>query len=163
KEHRNMSKVTDSSTTENRKADHIRINLEKDVQFPRLTTGLENYHFVHQALPEINLVDVDTSVLLFEKKLASPIIISSMTGGTDIDKRINQHLAEAAQANHVAMGLGSQRAGIEKPKLAYTYQVRNLAPDILLFANIGAVQLNYKYGPEQCQRAIDMIEADALI
>ena len=61
------------------------------------------------------------------------------------------------------MGLGSQRAGIEKPELAYSYQVRNVAPDILLFANVGAVQLNYKYGPDQCQRAVDMIEADALI
>jgi isopentenyl-diphosphate delta-isomerase len=77
--------------------------------------------------------------------------------------RINQHLAEAAQVSGIAMGLGSQRAGIEKPELAYSYKVRNVAPDILLFANIGAVQLNYKYGPSQCQQAVDMIEADALI
>jgi len=158
-----MSKVTDTPTTETRKADHIHINLDQDVRFPRLTTGLEKYRFLHQALPEINLSDVDTSVSLFGKTLAAPIVISSMTGGIDIAYRINQNLAEAAQANHVAMGLGSQRAGIEKPELAYTYQVRNVAPDILLFANIGAVQLNYKYGPEQCQRAVDMIEADALI
>jgi isopentenyl-diphosphate Delta-isomerase len=158
-----MSKVTDTPTTETRKADHIRINLEKDVQFPRLTTGLERYRFLHQALPEFNLEDVDTSVALFGKMLAAPIVISSMTGGTDIAYKINQNLAEAAQMNGVAMGLGSQRAGIEKPELAYSYQVRNIAPDILLFANVGAVQLNYKYGPEQCQRAVDMIEADALI
>jgi isopentenyl-diphosphate delta-isomerase len=158
-----MPKVTDAPSTESRKADHIRINLEEKVQFPHLTTGLEHYRFMHQALPEINLADVDTQVTLFGKTLSAPIVISSMTGGTDIAHRINQHLAEAAQANGVAMGLGSQRAGIEKPELAYTYQVRNAAPDILLFANIGAVQLNYKYGPEQCQRAVDMIEADALI
>jgi isopentenyl-diphosphate Delta-isomerase len=158
-----MSKVTDTPTTETRKADHIRINLEKDVQFPRLTTGLERYRFLHQALPEFNLEDVDTSVALFGKTLAVPIVISSMTGGTDMAYKINQNLAEAAQMHGVAMGLGSQRAGIEKPELAYSYQVRNIAPDILLFANVGAVQLNYKYGPEQCQRAVDMIEADALI
>jgi isopentenyl-diphosphate Delta-isomerase len=158
-----MSKVTDTPTTETRKADHIRINLEKDVQFPRLTTGLERYRFLHQALPEFNLEDVDTSVALFGKTLAAPIVISSMTGGTDMAYKINQNLAEAAQMNGVAMGLGSQRAGIEKPELAYSYQVRNVAPNILLFANVGAVQLNYKYGPEQCQRAVDMIEADALI
>jgi isopentenyl-diphosphate Delta-isomerase len=158
-----MSKVTDTPTTETRKADHIRINLEKDVKFPRLTTGLEKYRFLHQALPEINLADVDTSVSLFGKTLSAPIVISSMTGGTDIAHRINQNLAQAAHLNGVAMGLGSQRAGIEKPELAATYQVRNVAPDILLFANIGAVQLNYKYGAEQCQRAVDMIEADALI
>jgi isopentenyl-diphosphate delta-isomerase len=158
-----MSKVTDTPTTETRKVDHIRINLEKDVQFPHLTTGLGNYRFLHQALPEIDLAEVDTSSTLFGKPLAKPIVISSMTGGTDLAYRINQNLAEAAQANGVAMGLGSQRAGIEKPELAYSYKVRNVAPDIILFANIGAVQLNYKYGAEQCQRAVDMIEADALI
>lgn len=158
-----MSKVTETPTTESRKADHIRINLEKDVQFPRLTTGLEHYRFVHQALPEMNLNEVDASVTLFGKTLSAPILISSMTGGTDMAYRINQNLAQAAQMYRVAMGLGSQRAAIEKPELAYTYQVRNVAPDILLFANVGAVQLNYRYGPEQCQRAVDMIEADALI
>jgi isopentenyl-diphosphate delta-isomerase len=150
-------------TTESRKADHIRINLEKDVQFPRQTTGLEDYRFMHQALPELDLSDVDSRVTLFGKTLSAPILISSMTGGTDIAYRINQNLAEAAQARGVAMGLGSQRAAIEKPELAYSYQVRNVAPDILLFANVGAVQLNYRYGPEQCQRAVDMVEADALI
>lgn len=158
-----MSKVTDTTVTEGRKADHIRINLEKDVQFPRLTTGLEKYSFIHQALPEINLSDVDTSANLFGKRLSAPIIISSMTGGTDVAFRINQHLAEAAQTNNIAMGLGSQRAGIERPELAYSYQVRSVAPDILLFANIGAVQLNYGYGHEQCQRAVDMVTANALI
>jgi isopentenyl-diphosphate Delta-isomerase len=158
-----MSKVTETPSIENRKADHIRINLEKDVQFPRLTTGLEQYQFMHQALPEINLSEVDSTVRLFGKTLKSPIVISSMTGGTDIAYRINQRLAEAAQAQGVAMGLGSQRAGVKNPELAYTYQVRNVAPDILLFANVGAVQLNYGFGVEECQRAVDMIEADALI
>lgn len=158
-----MSKVTDTPTTETRKADHIRINLEKDVQFPRLTTGLENYRFLHQALPELDLSEVDSSLELFGKTLSAPIVISSMTGGTDMAYRINQNLAEAAQARGVAMGLGSQRAAIENPDLAYSYQVRNVAPNILLFANVGAVQLNYKYGAAQCQQAVDMIEADALI
>lgn len=158
-----MSKVTDNPTTESRKADHIRINLEKDVQFKRLTTGLEQYYFMHQALPEINLAEVDASVTLLGKTLAAPLVISSMTGGTDIAYRINRHLAEAAQIHQIAMGLGSQRAGIEKPELAYSYQVRDVAPDILLFANVGAVQLNYGYGAAQCQRAVDMISADALI
>lgn len=158
-----MDKVTDQPSTESRKVDHIRINLEKDVQFPHLTTGLENYRFLHQALPEINLSDVDTRVALFGKTLSAPIVISSMTGGTEMAHRINQNLAQAAQTHGIAMGLGSQRAAVENPSLAYTYQVRNVAPDILLFANIGAVQLNYKYGPAQCQQAVDMIQADALI
>lgn len=148
---------------ENRKTEHIRINLERDVQFPRLTTGLEHYRFLHRALPEIDLADVDASISLFGKTLRAPVIISSMTGGTDLAYRINQNLAEAAQANGIGMGLGSQRAAIKDPKLTYSYQVRNVAPDILLLANVGAVQLNYGYGPDECQRAVDMIEADALI
>lgn len=158
-----MAKVTDTVSTETRKVDHIRINLEKDVQFPRLTTGLERFRFMHQALPEINLDDINTQISLFGKTLSAPIVISSMTGGTEMARSINENLAQAAQAHGLAMGVGSQRAAIENPALADTYRVRHLAPDILLFANIGAVQLNYHYGPEQCQRAVDMIQADALI
>ena len=93
-----------------RKADHIRINLEEDVQFPSLTTGLEAYHFVHQALPELNLDEVSTQVTLFGKQVRAPILVSSMTGGTSQAKLINRNLAQAAQARGLAMGLGSQRA-----------------------------------------------------
>lgn len=158
-----MTKVTQPPTTESRKADHIRINLEKDVSFPRLTTGLEKFRFLHQALPELNLADIDTALELFHRKLAVPILISSMTGGTDIAHRINRHLARAAQEHGLAMGLGSQRAAVEDPSLAYSYQVRDVAPDILLLANLGAVQLNYGYGVEHCLRAVEMVQADALI
>ena len=86
-----------------------------------------------------------------------------MTGGIEAAAAINHSLAEAAQAMGVAMGLGSQRAAIEDPSLEPTFQIRHLAPDILLFANLGAVQLNYGYGIDQCRRAVDMIEADAMI
>jgi isopentenyl-diphosphate delta-isomerase len=158
-----MTQVTETPTTESRKVDHIRINLEKDVQFPRLSTGLENYRFMHQALPEIDLQEIDMQVNLVGKTIRAPILISSMTGGTDMARRLNRHLAEAAQTHNIAMGVGSQRAAVENPHLEYTYQIRDLAPDILLFANIGAVQLNYGYGVDQCRRAVDMLEADALI
>lgn len=158
-----MSKTPVNPSIEDRKADHIRINLEQDVQFPRLTTGLERYRFMHQALPELNLSAIDSTIALFGKTLSAPILISSMTGGTDLALRINQRLAEAAQTHRIAMGLGSQRAGLRNPELAYTYRVREVAPDILLFGNLGAVQLNYGYGVTECQRAVDMIEADALI
>ncbi len=158
-----MTKVTETPTTESRKVDHIRINLEQNVQFPRLTTGLEKYRFLHQALPELNLNEIDTSIAIFGKTLSAPILISSMTGGTELAHRINLNLAEAAQKHQIAMGLGSQRAAIEDESLAYTFQIRKVAPDILLFANVGAVQLNYGYGIPQLQRAIDMVEADALI
>ncbi|HML21252.1 MAG TPA: type 2 isopentenyl-diphosphate Delta-isomerase [Aggregatilinea sp.] len=158
-----MSKVTDAALTERRKDDHIRINLEEQVQFPRLTTGLEQYRFLHQALPELDLAAVDTSLTLFGKRLNAPILISSMTGGTERAQNINRTLAAAAQRAGIAMGLGSMRAAIEDDSLAVTYQVREVAPDIMLFANLGAVQLNYGYGIEQCRRAVEMIEADALI
>ncbi len=145
-----------------RKSDHVRINLEQDVQ-SSLTTGLERYHFLHRALPEINLKDVDTSVDLFGRTLNAPILISSMTGGTREAFEINQVLATAAQQTRIAMGVGSQRIALEQPELAYTFQIRNLAPDALLFANLGAIQLNYNYGLDECQRAVNMLEADALV
>jgi isopentenyl-diphosphate delta-isomerase len=86
-----------------------------------------------------------------------------MTGGTEDAETINQNLALAAQIHGLGMGVGSQRAALEEPDLSHTYQVRDVAPDILLLANLGAVQLNYGYGVEHCQRAVEMIEADGLI
>lgn len=148
---------------EQRKSEHLRINLEKDVSFPRLTTGLERYRFIHNALPEITLAEVDLTTSFLGKKLALPVLISSMTGGTSEAQRINFHLAEGAQAAGIAMGLGSLRAAIEAPHLADTFRVRRLAPDILLLANLGAAQLNTGIGPYECQRVVDLVEADALI
>jgi isopentenyl-diphosphate delta-isomerase len=154
-----MAKVTPISI---RKSDHIRINLEEDVR-SGITTGLERYRFVHQALPELDLASIDCSLELFGRKLNAPFLISSMTGGTSEAQAINQTLAMATQETGIAMGLGSQRAAIEDPDLEKTFQVRDVAPSALLFANLGAVQLNYGYGIEQCQRAVEMIQADALI
>jgi len=154
-----MSKVTGTSA---RKSNHIRINLEEDVQSD-LTTGLERISFSHSALPELDLHQINLSTKFLKKQLNLPIMISSMTGGTESAAVINRTLAEAAQEMGVAMGLGSQRATIEDPSLESTYQVRQFAPDILLFANLGAVQLNYGYGIDECRRAVEMIEGDALI
>ena len=148
---------------ENRKADHIRICLEEDVSGQEVTTGFERYRFVHQALPEINLRDVDTSLELWGRKLGAPLLISSMTGGAPQAAEINRNLAIAAQHLGIAIGVGSQRAALRNPELANTYRVRPYAPDVPLFANVGAVQLNYDYGVDECRRAVDMIEADALI
>src|SRR5262245_39433325 len=145
-----------------RKADHIKINLEQDVR-SALTTRLENYHFTHEALPELDLNRIDTTLKLFDKQLAAPILISSMTGGTEEAEAINLRLAQAAQEMKIAMGVGSQRAAIEHPEQEKTFQVRRVASDILLFANLGAVQFNYGYGIDQCRKAVDMIQADALI
>jgi isopentenyl-diphosphate delta-isomerase len=154
-----MKKVTPSAA---RKADHIRINLEKDVQ-SGVSNGLEKYRFPHQALPEINLADVVTRTSFLGRRLGAPLLISSMTGGTPQAGKLNHALAEAAQAAGVAMGLGSLRPGLETPALIPTYRVRDVAPDILLFSNLGAIQLNCGYGIDDCRRAVEAVEADALI
>ncbi len=146
----------------NRKDDHIKINLEQDV-LSSLTTGLESYHLTHQALPEMSLADINLEQKLFGKTQRVPILVSSMTGGTDKAARLNCILATAAQEVGLAMGVGSQRAALEDPTAANTFRVRTYAPDILLFANLGAVQLNYGYGLDECQRTVAMIDADALI
>lgn len=150
------------SDIEGRKREHIDAVLNEDVSSKGLTTGFEDYRFDHLALPEIDLDAVDTTTTLFGKKLAAPLLISSMTGGTEIAHDINLRLAEAAQSLGIAMGVGSQRAGIEEPDFAETFRVRPVAPDILLFANLGAVQLNYGYSADHARRAVDMIGADAL-
>ncbi len=154
---------TDAQQTDQRKADHIRINLEEDVSFKRLTTGLEDFFFMHHALPELNLDEIDTHTALFGKPLQTPLFISSMTGGTERATEINRILATAAQEVGMAMGLGSQRAAIEDELLAQSFKIRQYAPTALIFANVGAVQLNYGYEARHLQKAVDMAEADALI
>jgi len=147
---------------ERRKSDHIRINLNKDVD-SGLTTGLEHYRFIHQAVPELDLAQVNTATTLLGKSLGAPLLISSMTGGTEQAREINRRLARAAQAHGAAMGVGSQRVAIQHPELAGTFRVRDVAPGILLLANLGAVQLNYGCDMEHCREAVEMIGADALI
>ncbi len=147
---------------ERRKADHIRINLDEDVA-SRLSSGLERYRFMHEALPELNADAIDLSQPVFGKTLRAPLLVSSMTGGTEQARWINRNLAAAAQQMGVAMGVGSTRAAVEHPELSDTFRVRDLAPDVLLLANIGAVQLNYGFTVDQCRKAIELMDADALI
>lgn len=154
----------DSAVTDQRKADHIRINLEEDVSFKNISTGLERYFFMHEAVPELDLDQIDTHTQLFGKLLKTPVFISSMTGGTARAHEINRILATTAEKVGMAMGVGSQRAALEDEQLAQSFKiVRDYAPTAVIFANIGAVQLNYGYGVAQLQRAVEMCEADALI
>ncbi|KZL50912.1 type 2 isopentenyl-diphosphate Delta-isomerase [Nodularia spumigena CENA596] len=155
--------TNNSEQTQSRKADHIRICLEEDVQFHQMTSGLERYSFQHCCLPELNREDIDISTNFLGQHLAAPLLISSMTGGTKQAAMINQRLAKVAQHYKIAMGVGSQRVAVEKPQVADTFAIRKYAPDVLLFANLGAVQLNYHYGLDECLRIIDILEADALI
>lgn len=133
------------------------------MQYKVLRNGFERYRFVHRALPEIDKREVDTGAVLLGRSLKAPVVISAMTGGTDLSARINRHLAAAAQALGLAFGVGSQRAAIEDPSVSYSYQVRDVAPDVLLLANLGAVQLNHGYGVKECIAAVEMIGADALV
>lgn len=151
------------SQTQRRKDDHLRICLEENVQFNRMTNGLEQYRFTHCCLPELDKAAICTYTQFLGKELGVPLLISSMTGGTEKAKLINRRLAEVAQDYRLAMGVGSQRVAVENPDVAHTFAVRSVAPDVLLLANLGAVQLNYSYGVEECQRVVELLEADALI
>ena len=126
------------------------------------STGLEAWDFVNEALPELSLSAIDASVTLAGKRLAAPLMIAPMTGGTPRSLDINRRLARTAQAFGLAFGVGSQRIAIEDPALASFFQVRDVAPGVALFANLGAAQLARGYGPDEARRAVQMIDADAL-
>ncbi|HEY1868164.1 MAG TPA: type 2 isopentenyl-diphosphate Delta-isomerase, partial [Candidatus Cybelea sp.] len=151
------------SATPSRKAEHLRINVERDVKSKGVDAGFDAYRFTHRALPEIDLSGVVTSAELFGRRLGAPILISCMTGGTPEALPINRCLARVAQRHGFAMGLGSGRALIESPSSLPTFDVRADAPDVVLLANLGAVQLNRGYGVEHCRRLVELLHADGLV
>lgn len=147
-------------TTSSRKLDHIRICLEKPVDAK--VRPFDDLTLVHRALPEIDEGDIDMSCRFLGKKLDAPIIISAMTGGHPDVLEINVRLAKAAQELGVALGLGSQRAALEKDELVNTFSAaRDAAPDIPIVGNIGAVQLK-RSGTRILERLQEMIDADAI-
>lgn len=148
-------------TTERRKAEHLRLAMDSRNQLE--AHYFDDWRLEHDALPELSLDTLDTHTLFLGRWLDAPLLISCMTGGTAEAGVINRNIAAAAQACGVAVGVGSQRAAIEDPSLAWTFQVRELAPDVPLLANLGAVQLNRGYGLDECRAAVDMIGADALV
>ncbi|MCH2508525.1 MAG: type 2 isopentenyl-diphosphate Delta-isomerase, partial [Dehalococcoidia bacterium] len=150
-------------TTASRKDDHIRINIEEDVQFKSISTGLDNLYFNHNALPELDFDDIDTNITLLGKKLSIPLFVSCMTGGTPKAGQINRILAEAAQRTGIGLGLGSMRVALEDSASLASFQLRDIAPDILLFANIGAVQLNYGVTIDDCRKLVELSGADAIV
>jgi isopentenyl-diphosphate delta-isomerase len=155
--------VATETRTVSRKSDHIRINLEEEVNARGVTSGFERYRFLPKALPEIDLAQVSLETDLFGYRLGAPLFISCMTGGTPEAEYINLTLAAAAQKFRVPLGLGSGRVLLEHPEALPSFSVRRVAPDVPIFANLGAVQLNHGIGPEQCRRLIDLIGADALV
>ncbi|MDP8206204.1 MAG: type 2 isopentenyl-diphosphate Delta-isomerase [Candidatus Electryonea clarkiae] len=143
-----------------RKADHLRIVAEGEVEH-REGTLLDEIHLVHQALPEIDLDDIDTTTEFFGKTLKHPFMITSMTGGADYAENLNRAIAEAGARLGIAVALGSQRVMLEHPELSSDFQVRNYIPDGVLLGNIGAVQLK-EYSPDQIAEVTKQIEADGM-
>jgi len=143
-----------------RKLEHIQLSLEQRMQLGG--RFFDRYGFVHQALPEIDLREIDLTSEFLGKQLRAPLLVSCMTGGTESAAAINRHLAEGAERAGIALGVGSQRKALEDPACAATFEVRRHAPTVPLLGNLGAVQLNYGFGLEECRRAVQMIQADGL-
>ncbi|MCX8170553.1 MAG: type 2 isopentenyl-diphosphate Delta-isomerase [Candidatus Bathyarchaeota archaeon] len=147
----------------NRKGDHIRICLERDVEAKKITTGFEDVFLLHKALPELNLNDVRTETVFLNHNFSAPIIVEGMTGGTEESMKINAAIAQAVEELGLGMGVGSQRAALEDPSLERTYRiVREKAPKAFMVSNIGAPQLTMENSISKVKRAVEMIEADAL-
>jgi len=148
--------------TNRRKLDHVRLAL-RDPGADRTMHHFDRLVLRHRALPEIDLESVDTSVELLGRRLSFPLVIGSMTGGSSRSlRRVNRNLAEAAQRCRVGMGVGSQRVMFTHPTARDSFRLRDVAPDTLLLANLGAVQLNCGFGVEECRQAVEVLGADGL-
>jgi len=146
-----------------RKADHIKICLNKKAQARKATAGFEDVHLIHRALPEIYKQKIDLSTTVFDHRFSAPLIVGAITGGTAEATRINAAIAEAVEKLQLGMGVGSQRAAIEDKKLEKTFAIaRKKAPTAFLIANIGGVQLAHGYGLKEVKKAMEIIDADAV-
>lgn len=158
---RREGKISDQ--IKERKEEHIQICLGEEVKARNVTTGFEDIHLIHRAMPEISQKEIDLSTTVFNHVFSAPIIVESMTGGTEKALKINAAIAQAVEELGLGMGVGSQRAAIEDSTLERTFKVtRKKASNAFLIANLGGPQLTRGYGVEEAQRAVDMIEADAL-
>jgi isopentenyl-diphosphate Delta-isomerase len=148
--------------TNQRKRDHLRI-IREDGEVDRQKHYFDQIQLTHRALPEVNLSEIDTRCEFLGKTLAFPLLISSMTGGdSDELQLINRNLATAAERCRVAMGVGSQRVMMDSDAAADSFRLRDVAPNTVLCANLGAVQLNMGFSVEECRKAVECCAADAL-
>lgn len=128
-----------------------------------VSSGFEKIRFEHNALPEIDFDSIDISTKFLGRKLDFPMVISPLSGSSQKSEKINIGLAEIANDFNIGFAVGSQRVMLEDVSFASSFKVRNYAPRILVFANLGAVQLSYGYSVDECKRIVDMIDADALM
>ena len=153
--------MSDSSAIRRRKREHLEICRRQPVEFQRKRTWLEHVELVHQALPAFSAEELDTSIEFLGRKLARPFLIGAMTGGTPESLSVNRRLAQLAARKGIGLALGSQRAMIADDSLARTYQLRNVAPDILLLGNIGLSQAA-RMKPGEVERLAARIGADGI-
>jgi isopentenyl-diphosphate delta-isomerase len=147
--------------TSSRKQQHIDISLKKDVSFRTKTAGFDRWEFEHNALPELNLLDIDPSSSFLGKKISLPLIVSSMTGGYAEAEKINRQLAEVCASKGIALGVGSQRQALEDVRYHRSFSVvREVAPEIPIFGNIGAAEVAKLKDASPILRLIDLIQAD---
>ena len=152
-----------TNSIEQRKSDHIQITLNEKVTGESISTGLESFTFIHNALPEIAFDEISTETTFLGFECKTPFLISSMTGGTALAETINRNLAEAAEESGWALALGSTRALLDSDGHAASFLMRKYAPNVPIIANLGAVQLNYGYNVEECRKIIEITEADMLV
>ena len=149
-------------STPSRKQQHVALTLKKNVGFRSKTTGLENLEFVHNALPEIDLRDVDTSTRFLGKTLSAPLMVSCMTGGYKDALAINRQLAGSCEELRIAMGVGSQRQAMEDTQYHRTFSVvRQVAPTIPIVGNIGAAEVATMTTADAARRLVELVKADA--
>jgi isopentenyl-diphosphate Delta-isomerase len=158
-----MPKPERARRTVARKQQHVELVLRQNVTFRTKSSGLESYEFVHNALPEIDLQEIDASVVFLGHTLHLPLMVASMTGGYADALRINRYLAEACASTGLAMGVGSQRQAIEDPTFHRTFSiVREISPDIPVVGNIGAAEISAWKNADEALRLVDLVRADAL-
>ncbi|MBI4534625.1 MAG: type 2 isopentenyl-diphosphate Delta-isomerase, partial [Ignavibacteriae bacterium] len=157
-----MPKRNPSRSTPSRKKQHVDLTLRKDVGFKTKRTGLEELEFVNNALPEINLSEIDTSVRFLGRRLAAPLMISCMTGGYAHALEINRNLAEVCEEKSIAMGVGSQRQAMEDSQYHRTFSVvREVATSIPIIGNIGAAEVARMTTVNDARKLVELVRADA--
>lgn len=143
-----------------RKEDHLDLCATDDVAFQGKTTLLEQVQLVHDALPELAVSDVDLTTELVDRTLRAPLVIAAMTGGMQRAEAVNKDLAEVAEEHGLAFGFGSMRPLLEEG-VTLGYMVRDVAPNAVVFGNIGVVQAA-RASTQQIADMVGLTGCDAL-